>query len=323
MTAEPLISIVTRTKDRTLFLRRAIEDVLRQEYLNWELLIVNDGDAQCVETALSGFEEELAGRASVLDTGGDKGMEFASNLALGVARGKYTAIHDDDDTWHPTFLQRTSSHLETHSEVQGVAVRTEIVYERLDGDKIVEISREPAWADVDRFSLSRLFESNIAVPISCLYRTQEIRELGGFREDLPVVGDWEFHLRLAVNGAVDFLDGVALAYWHQRPQLGGAYGNSVTARAASHRFYDSVVRDDEIQKFSARWGIAPFLYSARENDKTRAEVRELRRILEEREPEEAPDAPRHTWALAGSAVVGVAVGLIARSGVELVKRLRS
>ena len=38
------------------------------------------------------------------------------------------AIHDDDDTWHGTFLQETISHLASREDQDAVAVRTLIVH---------------------------------------------------------------------------------------------------------------------------------------------------------------------------------------------------
>ena len=37
------VDIIMRTKDRPIFLERAIKDVIDQSYKNWFLCIVNDG----------------------------------------------------------------------------------------------------------------------------------------------------------------------------------------------------------------------------------------------------------------------------------------
>ncbi len=37
------VAIIMRTKDRNIFLKRAIESVINQTYKDWILVIVNDG----------------------------------------------------------------------------------------------------------------------------------------------------------------------------------------------------------------------------------------------------------------------------------------
>ncbi|WP_422115332.1 glycosyltransferase [Brachybacterium sp. UNK5269] len=41
-------------------------------------------------------------------------MEAASNHGLRETTAPAVAVHDDDDTWHATFLQETLAHLEAH-----------------------------------------------------------------------------------------------------------------------------------------------------------------------------------------------------------------
>ncbi|MDO4612500.1 MAG: glycosyltransferase family 2 protein [Actinomycetaceae bacterium] len=261
--AHPLVSIVMRTKDRTILLRRAIADVIAQTMSDWELIIVNDGGVpQPVDDLLAHYATGLAGRARVIHNETSQGMEHASNQAIEASTGTYVCIHDDDDTWHPTFLETTSRLLEEDDTYAAVAVRTEIVLEKLTDTAVEEIGREPAWPEIHRFSLTELMSQNIAVPISCMYRRSVIDELGGFRSDLPVVGDWEFHLRLAVAHDVAFVDGKPLAFWHQRRSQGGALGNSVFAGADKHAYFDLKVRDEYLREYAEKNGVGALLFIA-------------------------------------------------------------
>lgn len=292
--SSPLVTIVTRTKDRALLLERALQDCAAQTYRNFEMVIVNDGgDPSEVDALLNKYAEELAGRARVIHNSESKGMEHASNQAIESSTGKYICIHDDDDTWHPTFLERCVSFLEDNPAFGGVAVRTEIVLEQIRGMKVVELGRMKAWPKIKRFSLSELMNANIAVPISCMYPRAVIEELGGFRADLPVVGDWEFHIRLAVKYDVGFLDGEPLAFWHQRRSQRGAMGNSVFDAAEKHRYFDLMVRDEYLREYAQAHGIGALLWQAAQNKRmleqsgslfvwTRRKFYKLKELLESR-----------------------------------------
>ncbi|AOZ72452.1 hypothetical protein BK816_03380 [Boudabousia tangfeifanii] len=237
----PRVSIIVRTKDRAKFLTRAIADITAQTFNNYEVFIVNDGgDPKAVDEVLSSWGTDS--RFEVIHLPQNRGMEAASNLGLEKARGEFISIHDDDDTWEPTFLEKTTEALSKHQDWGAVAVRTEIIYETIKDGEIVFEGRQIAWPEIRDINLISLSRQNQAVPISCLYRKSTLDELGGFRADLPVVGDWEYHLRLARYSQIGFLDGAPLAYWHQRPSLQGTTGNSVFAAQSEHTKYDSKIR---------------------------------------------------------------------------------
>lgn len=263
MSASPTVTIVTRTKDRAILLDRALQDVAAQTFTDFEMVIVNDGgDPAEVDALLEKHSGILQERARVIHNPQSMGMEHASNLAIESSTGQFICIHDDDDTWAPNFLETCVKYMEEHPNHGGVAVRTEIVLEQIRGMKVVELGRMKAWPGIKQFSLSALMTENIAVPISCMYPRAVIEELGGFRADLPVVGDWEFHLRLAVKYDVGFIDGKPLAFWHQRRAQRGSMGNSVFDGAEKHRYFDLKVRDEYLREYAQAHGLGALLWQA-------------------------------------------------------------
>jgi glycosyltransferase involved in cell wall biosynthesis len=258
--ARPAVAVIMRTRDRPVLLARALADVCAQTFGDWHLVVVDDGgDAPEVDRLVSGCPG-LTGRVTVVHNEVSRGMEAASNQGVGTVDSEFVTVHDDDDTWHPAFLERTVAHLRATDDV-AVAVRTEIVWERIDGDVVQECGREVFHPGVHSFTLFDLLRTNRFVPISLLYRRAVHEDIGPFREDLPVVGDWEFHLRLAQSGrAVGFLDGEPLAFWHQRPEADGTDANSVIGRQDEHRDHDLEVRDAALRDYVRRHGAGGLLY---------------------------------------------------------------
>lgn len=264
------VAIVMRTKDRPLLLERALDDVLAQSFADWRLVLVNDGgDPAAVDSLVDAREREFAGRVSVIHNRRSYGMEAASNIGLNASDSEFVCVHDDDDRWHPLFLQRTVAYLERASCTDsGVMVRTEIVYEKIDLDSdppsITETGREIFWADLHSITLADLVTINRGVPISFLYRRSMHAVIGEYDETLPAVGDWEFHLRFAQAATIGFIDGQPLAYWQQRPEQTGVLANSMHAGAEKHRRYDLQVRERHFQEWTRENGIGLPLFMARE-----------------------------------------------------------
>ncbi|MFK4115543.1 glycosyltransferase family 2 protein [Microbacterium sp. NPDC006705] len=261
---DPTVDIVMRTKDRPLFLARAIDDVLAQTHTGWMLVIVNDGGAPGpVDAIVADRAHALAGRVSVLHREVSGGMESAANAAIRSSGNTWIAVHDDDDTWDPRFLESTSSWLSDNNDASAVAVRTEIVWERVEGERIVETSREIFLPDLQQVTLAQLIRFNCCVPISLLYRRSALEGVGLFDESLEVVGDWECNVRLAVAGPIGFLRDEPLAQWRQRPGLAGVLGNSVITKRDEHYRADRLVRDRELRQVVERDGVGMPLYLTR------------------------------------------------------------
>lgn len=262
--ASAQVGIIMRTQDRAVMLDRAVQDVLSQTRADWHLVIVDDAgsDPSGVDDVVSRYAHEAAGRITVLHRERSTGMEAASNAGIAMTEAPMLVVHDDDDTWQPTFLQRTAAYLRSHPEQRAVAVRTEIVHEHLEGTTLVEDARFPSNPELTGMHLVDFMAVNRITPIAVLYRRSAHDELGPFREDLPVVGDYEFHLRLLRRGPIGFLD-VPLAQWRLRPRATGAASNSMYALSAPHAEYDARLADEQLRPWVAEHGIGLPMFVSR------------------------------------------------------------
>lgn len=250
------VAIIVRTKDRPAFLTRALANIAEQTYPHYKVVVVNDGGAEVpvekiVKTA------GLGDKVQVLHRAGGEGMEAASNAGIKASESDYIAIHDDDDLWEPKFLEKTVARLDETGAAM-VTVRIDEYFERIT-DSGFEFERSvPFWGFIQGVHLHDLFRINRAVPIGILHRRSLHDELGYYNESLPVVGDWEFNLRVAENYPVEFID-ENLAHWSKRVNASGANANSMVAGFDAHKYYDSLVREEAIRKH-LQDGASPALY---------------------------------------------------------------
>lgn len=275
------VAVIVRTKDRPRFLRRALADIFDQTYRQFQITVVNDGGArEQVDEVVAALPAGLQGKVTVVHHETNRGMEAASNDGIRRSEGTYIAIHDDDDLWHPEFLERTVGYLDGSSNA-AVAVRTNIRYEELIGADFQETRSEPFWQDMQQISLGEMLRINRAVPISFLYRRSLHKEIGYYDENLEVCGDWEFYLRVLAVHAVGFLDGEPLAYWCQRPAASGADANSVFEKAREHQRFDRQIRDDYLRKDLADGGLGVLLHMSQLMAEQEQLLRENRRAMDQ------------------------------------------
>ncbi|QEW00640.1 glycosyltransferase [Microbacterium caowuchunii] len=259
-----------RTRNRAQLLRRALDDVLAQTLPDWRLIVVNDGGARMpVDELVAQRQEAFRGRIDVIHVeGGTGSMEAAANLGAQAATGEFVVVHDDDDTWAADFLERMVQALDADQEAVAAAARTEIVYERLDGDREVELGRTPFVPPGEMVTIYDLLQTNRVVPISLLVRRRVYDEIGWYDPALRAVGDWEFNLRLVRHGRVLFVGETPLAFWHQRPHATGSTSNSVFGESLDHMQFDRMVRDKALQEYIDRNGIGGLLYLSKYIEET-------------------------------------------------------
>lgn len=246
----PIVAVVTRTHNRTQLLSRALLSVASQTFTDYLHLVVNDaGTPSSVEEALSSLDEDAAGRVSVILNEVSAGREAAVNPGFARARelgARYVVVADDDDTWEPTFLSTCVEWLETHPHAVGVATQCTVIYEEISGENIRELRREPLATDKTYIALEDVLKENFVPPIALVFCTEVLDKLHGWREDLPVLADWDFMLRLLLEGPVGYVL-EPLANWHRRPQASGDLGNSIINEAAHHRDLHAAIRDDYLR----------------------------------------------------------------------------
>jgi glycosyltransferase involved in cell wall biosynthesis len=217
MLSEPAVAIVTRTQDRPITLDRTIRDILGQSFTDWRWVLVSDaGNLPAIEQVIARHAGDLAGRYTLLHRERSEGGGAGSNSGIEGSRSRYIALHDDDDSWHPDFLKKTVGYLDNAGpNIQGVATGWEIVFERVDGQRIVETGRKSVPPPPLPITVTALRQRNRFPPIAFLYSRRASEAIGHYRTSIPMLTDWDFYVRFAERFEIGYLP-QTLAYWHRR-----------------------------------------------------------------------------------------------------------
>lgn len=244
------VAVITRTRNRIVLLKRAVESVLGQTYSNWIHVVINDGgDKEPVEALLASYEDRYSGRVRVIHNAESLGMEAASNKGITASDSTYVTIHDDDDSWEPGFLDACIKTLEEtpFPTVKGVTTHTSQIFERIGVNGATEVYRRDFDPQLTSVSLPEITEINKFMPISFVFRRDVFESTGLFDETLPVIGDWEFNIRFLSKFDVVVLKH-SLANYHIRVDEHEDYSNTVTAAQDKHSFYRDLIVNKYIRE---------------------------------------------------------------------------
>jgi glycosyltransferase involved in cell wall biosynthesis len=185
----PVISVIMPVRNGAAFVREAIESVLRQEFRDFELVIVDDGSEEESARLLAEFSRH--DDRIVLVRQEPLGITAALNRAVAVARGALLARLDGDDRARPDRLARQLTYLEAHAEIGLLGSAAEAI----DGSGAV-IGRITPPTDPVR--LRRLLaRTNPFIHSSVMMRAVLVRKLGGYRAAFRAAEDYDLWLRMA------------------------------------------------------------------------------------------------------------------------------
>ena len=89
---------------------------------------------------------------------------------------------------------------------------------------------------------------NVFPPISFVYKREIFAKTGYYREDLPVLGDWEFNLRFMRLYDIYVIPEELAFYHHRIEEKEGKYSNSVVKDDSKHKFYDALIRNELLRQ---------------------------------------------------------------------------
>ncbi|RVT98682.1 glycosyltransferase [Rhodovarius crocodyli] len=209
----PRVSIVMPCLNRAHRMRRAIDSVLAQGFADWELLVVDDGSTDDSAAVAEAYADP---RIRLLRHPERRGVGAARNTALAAARGEFIAYLDTDNWWDPRYLGAMLGALANGPEWD-VAYGGQYLFRR--GEAAPCLLRMSPYnpAAIDNYNY---------IDINCLVHRRAASEaVGGFREDMRRLEDWEFLLRLVARKAPLFVPVVLSCYSWYAPSAAQVQGD--------------------------------------------------------------------------------------------------
>lgn len=182
----PKVSIVLPCYNGAALLGQAIESCINQTFNDWELIIVNDCSTDNTLEVANAYAQKDE-RISVYTNETNSKLPATLNNGFRRATGEYWTWTSDDNLLHPEMLETFVAYLDEHQDV-GCAVSDSYVIDinnKIIGEKIVPDD------------LNSKMMLNNYVGASFMYRKECALAVGEYREDLFLVEDYEFFIRMS------------------------------------------------------------------------------------------------------------------------------
>lgn len=191
----PLVSIIIPAYNAAGFIEDAVTSVLAQTFSDYELIVVNDGspDSEEMRRVLAPYADRI-----IYLEQENRGPSGARNAAIEIAKGKYLALLDSDDTWLPNYLTEQTKFLNQAPDTDMVYADALFFGEGpLAGKSFMQCS--PSIGPVTFESLLR-YESSV-ITSCCVINREKVIAAGLFDERFVRCEDFDLWIRLAHRGA--------------------------------------------------------------------------------------------------------------------------
>jgi len=201
------VSVVIPTYNRGFLINRAIRSVLNQSYVDFDLIVVDDGSTDNTKAKV----EELIlkdSRIRLICHRANRGAQAARNTGIQAADGKYIAFLDSDDEWLPRKLELQMILFSQRADPLGV-VYCGIQNETGDNQFFREHSPKHRG-----YIYPIVLRDWLAGTSTLVVRRDYLERVGGFDVNIRAYQEWDFCIRLAREAEFDYVEEI-LAIYHE------------------------------------------------------------------------------------------------------------
>ena len=235
----PLVSVCIPAYNHEKYIAETIESVINQDYMNLELIIINDGSKDKTDEVIKKYEQKCQKRFVRFEYRNreNKGLSATLNEMVQWSKGKYFTACASDDMFLSTKVSLLVNSLEKLSEDYAVAFGNAIFIDDNSNEIYIDVNtgglsrqEEGTKFFLDFQVLQRncdlktgknfgsyetLLIGNYLPAMSFLIKLNNIKEVGAWTSG-NTIEDWEMWLKLSKNYKFAYIDEpVALYRWHE------------------------------------------------------------------------------------------------------------
>lgn len=180
-----MISILLPTYNGERYIRQSIESVLNQTFGEIEILVGFNGTNDKSKEIIYEYKDP---RIKIFDYLDERGKAKTLNKLLKEANYDWIALQDDDDIWLPNKLEIQTKLIQKFDVIGTFINYINENNEHLGGPNLSIFDEQIKYRSLNG--------DNQIANSSAIFRKSDALEIGGWREDIEGIEDFDFWLRL-------------------------------------------------------------------------------------------------------------------------------
>lgn len=213
-----LVSVIIPTYNRANIIKGSIDSVLKQNYTNIEIIIVDDFSSDNTESVVKSIKDS---RVNYIRLNENHGACYARNIGIKEAKGKFVSFQDSDDMWR-------IDKLKTQIDIINKNNLDVVICAFYRYDEYNNVKKYPHNCNTGKISYSELIKNNIA-STQCIVAKKECFYDVKFDESLPRLQDWDLILELSKRYNIFYLDKPLVDVYVQSDSIGKSPEKAIVA----------------------------------------------------------------------------------------------
>ncbi|MEM8828037.1 MAG: glycosyltransferase [Cyanobacteria bacterium P01_G01_bin.19] len=189
-TRQPKVSVVIPAYNSAKYLAEAIASVLAQTYIDYEIILINDGSTDNTNEVIEPYLNSIR-----YFTQENQGVSSTRNRGIYLARGELIAFLDADDILLPTKLEKQVALFTAQPDLAIVNSGFRLITET--GEKIRDIER---WYTIPELTPKIWLLHKPVLPSAMMFKKSWLLKVGGFDARFFASEDVDVVLRMAIWG---------------------------------------------------------------------------------------------------------------------------
>lgn len=205
---KPFFSIIIPLYNKEKLIEATLSSVFNQNFTNFEVIIIDDGSTDNSFSMASNFKDD---RIEIFRQK-NRGAAVSRNTGINLSNGKFIALIDGDDIWHPNHLDELKLQMELFPKAGLYCNNYEILHNK---NTIREACFNFTYANKPLI-LEDYFKASIINPVAWTsavgFSKEKFESLNGFNPALEIAEDLDLWNRFALNYKVSFNPKVTMLY---------------------------------------------------------------------------------------------------------------
>lgn len=218
----PRVSVLMGVYNAERYLREAVDSLLEQSFVDYEIVAVDDGSTDRSAELLAGYDDP---RLRIVRNEENLGLPRTLNVALAAARGRLIARLDADDLAEPRRLERQVAEMADRPEIDVLGTWTTEIDEH--GEEIGSFSYPPSEALI-RWGMAR---TNVVYHPTVIMRREILDVVGGY-DEVEFAEDYDLFTRILIHGGrIDTLPERLVRYRRTKGQISARHAGKQREQA--------------------------------------------------------------------------------------------
>ena len=247
---EPMFSVVIPTFNRARYLPLAVDSVLRQQFGDFEIIVVDDGSTDETSKVAATYGDRIKYLRQE-----NRGVSAARNAGVAASHGRWVAYLDSDDEWLEGYLQRQQELISRHPSAVGVILNS--AAQAIDGKETITFEERALpggpgkWTEwfVER-AFGVIIKHHIATLQPCVIRRETLLKTRLFDESLTIAEDLDVIAQAALMGPFVFCNQIGARIIRRKETLTNLseqfVRSGIRTRLSWERVYERFLQNESL-----------------------------------------------------------------------------